>query len=61
MRFLVIALKGAFYWAAREASDPSALAVYWQLLNAEHREICAVKANGQRLIGRRALLKVIWK
>lgn len=40
---------GALYWAAREPSDPRALAVYWQLLTVEHRGICAVKANGQRL------------
>ena len=40
---------GALYWAAGEPSDPKALAVYWQLLTVEHRGICAVKANGQRL------------
>lgn len=40
---------GALYWAAREPSDPWALAVYWQLLTVEHKGICAVKANGQRL------------
>lgn len=40
---------GALYWAAREPSDPRALAVYWQLLTDEHKGICAVKANGQRL------------
>lgn len=40
---------GALYWAARKPSDPWALAVYWQLLTVEHKGICAVKANGQRL------------
>lgn len=40
---------GALYWAAREPSDPCDRAVYWQLLNVEHKGICAVKANGQRL------------
>lgn len=40
---------GALYWAAGEPSDPRALAVYWQLLTVEHKGICAVKANGQRL------------
>lgn len=40
---------GALYWAATEPSDPRALAVYWQLLTVEHKGICAVKANGQRL------------
>lgn len=40
---------GALYWAAGEPSDPWALAVYWQLLTVEHKGICAVKANGQRL------------
>lgn len=37
---------GALYWAA-EPSDPSASAVYWQLLTAAWR-ICALKANGRR-------------
>ena len=45
---------GALYWAAAEPSDPRARAVYWQLLTGEHKGICAVKANGQRLTpGRR--------
>lgn len=37
---------GALYWAA-EPSDPSAWAVYWQLLTAAWR-ICALRANGRR-------------
>lgn len=39
---------GALYGPAEEPSDPRALAVYWQLLTAEHLGICAVKANGWR-------------
>lgn len=49
---------GALYWAA-EPSDPSASAVYWQLLTAAWR-ICALKANGWRRSDTRETAAATW-
>lgn len=49
VRFLVSPLQGLFIGPLQSRLIPQALAVYWQLLTAEHTKIRTTTANGKKI------------